>query len=299
MISFLAKTSNGEQQTHLREAYRMRLQEVANCHSTPYVAAGGTRSVEAGLSETLMDPQFVAVEETPCSSADAPPQPVEEKPSGGDAAQVAGPAPIIGLSTVAARIAQSLTECWSEVLTEMSRRADLDRNELQTALSSIDSLAGNLGDLNGHINSLCKQTELVDRNCHDLAGRVFGAEQRLTECDHGMERFDAELRRTRESQEETRQRVETLTHALEAHTEAIGKLGAAWSRIEAAQQSFEQRFDRQAQAIQSVHIATSAQAERWGQLRQVAARLVELAGGPADNVPTHPAGASSGHISAA
>ena len=79
------------------------------------------------------------------------------------------------------------------------------------------------------------------------------------------------------------ERFEAFTQALDAHTEAICRLDSASARADAAAQSLQQRLDLQAQAIQSVHGATQAQAECWGQLREATVGFASLLQNPVGN----------------
>lgn len=277
MLSLLQSPSTGANQTSLRDAYRQRLQEIAA--STPDLSPISDRL--PGVEADPPDSQFFSrISE------------VEEK----------RPAPAVGLDEFSKKIAQSLTECWSLAFTGLDHQVSLDRDRLQTALGNLDSLAGNVQSLADRLDPLSQRADLLDSNYQDLGARLIDAEQRLATSQRGIERLDAEFGQIREfcqgveegirTQGETvaalsqvSERFEALTQALDAHTEAIGTLDTASSRADAAAQSLEQRLDRQAQAIQSVHGATQVQAERWGQLRDAAVGFATLLHSPVGNPP--------------
>ena len=306
MLSFLHKPSSGADQTSLSDAYRQRLQEIAA--STPSAST--------------------SPEVTPAAESAPPPVPTaaaaeENRPAPAAATtRVAAPArPVAGLDEVSVKIAQSLTECWSGALMGLDRQVSLDRDQLQVALSNLDSLAGNVQSLASCLDPLSERTDLLGRNCHDLDARLAGAEQRLASSQQGIERVEAEVGQVRElcrgMQEHLRiqgetiaalekavrsqagliethmktalsqigERFESFTLALDGHADAIGKLDTASAKIDAAAHSLEERLNRQAQAIQSVHGATQAQAERWGQFREAAVGFASLLQSPGKNPP--------------
>ncbi len=296
MLSLLQSPSNGANQTSLRDAYRQRLQEIAASTPDPSPISDRLPGVEADPPDSQF---FSRISE------------VEEK----------RPAPAVGLDEFSKKIAQSLTECWSLAFTGLEQQVSLDRDRLQTALGNLDSLAGNVQSLADRLDPLSQRADLLDSNYQDLGARLIDAEQRLATSQRGIERLDAEFGQIREfcqgveegirTQGETvaaleqtvrnqteligkhvkaalsqvSERFEALTQALDAHTEAIGTLDTASSRADAAAQSLEQRLDRQAQAIQSVHGATQVQAERWGQLRDAAVGFATLLHSPVGNPP--------------
>jgi hypothetical protein len=328
MLSFLQKPSNGIDQPSLRDAYRQRLQEIGDSTPVPLTASSdGTPGAEADqpdaqffsrisrakAEEKNLVPAGTATGEVPVDSdsevGPVPPAPVR---------------PATGFDEFSTRIAQSLTECWSGAFMGLERQVCLDRDRLQAALANLDKLAGNVQSVAGCLDPLAERTETLDRNYHELGPRLFDAEQRVATSQRDIERVNEELVEIRElcqglqaglriqgentaalertvrnqaeligtqlqaALSEIGGRFEACTQALGAHTEAIGKLDASSSRANAATQSLERRLDRQAQAIQSVHGAAQAQADRWAQLREVTVGFANLLQSPVGNPPAAP-----------
>lgn len=322
MLSLLQSPSNGANQTSLRDAYRQRLQEIAASTPDPSPISDRLPGVEADPPDSQFFSRISEVEEKrPAPAVTATCEVPKDSLSGTGAVTAAPARPAVGLDEFSKKIAQSLTECWSLAFTGLEQQVSLDRDRLQTALGNLDSLAGNVQSLADRLDPLSQRADLLDSNYQDLGARLIDAEQRLATSQRGIERLDAEFGQIREfcqgveegirTQGETvaaleqtvrnqteligkhvkaalsqvSERFEALTQALDAHTEAIGTLDTASSRADAAAQSLEQRLDRQAQAIQSVHGATQVQAERWGQLRDAAVGFATLLHSPVGNPP--------------
>jgi hypothetical protein len=301
MIQLLSKSSNGTDPAHYREAYRARLREMADSTIESSVALYGMPLEEASRDETLTGVQPAS--EMP-SLATAPPS----------------PEPVDAFAAFAAKIASSLTECWSGALAEVDRRAAIDRSQLQATLKTLTSLADTVQDLSDRVGFLSEHDELVNGNYHDLAVRLCGAEERLTAYQHSLQGLDSDLHFARESQEKITKRMDaqdaatanleqtvrsqvelietrivptltrisdglqTFTQALDAQSLAIENLTSAGSRTDAVQRSILERLERQAQAMQSVYVATEAQAQRWGALKQAATEFVHRLDVPAGNM---------------
>jgi len=308
----------------LRDAYRQRLQEIGE--STPVSSATSDELplVEAGQP----DAQFFSriskakVEEKHPEPAGAPTCEVSQDTPSGAGPVTAAPAPkAAGFDEFSTRIAQSLTECWSGAFMSLERQVSLDRDRLQTALTNLDSLAGNVQNVAGCLDPLSERTDLLDRSYHELGPRLSDAEQRLATSQRGIDHLNEEIGRVRDlcqgvqvdirtqgeitaaleltvrnqiemigtqvqaSLSQLGLQFESFTKALDAHTEAIAKLDASSLRADAATQSIENRLDRQAQAIQSVHGATQAQADRWAQLREATIGFANLLQSPVGNSP--------------
>jgi uncharacterized coiled-coil protein SlyX len=324
MLSFLQKPSNGTDQPSLRDAYRQRLQEIGESTPVPSAISDGTPDAEAGQPGTQFFSRISkakAEEKHPVPAVAATCEVPKESPSGAGPVAVASVRPVAGFNEFSTKIAQSLTECWSGAFMGLERQVSLDRDRLQTALANLDSLAGNVQSVAGCLDPLSERTDVLDRNYHELGPRLIDAEKRLAASQRGIECLNEELGQIRElcqgvqerigTQGETiaaleqtvrnqadligtqvkaalsqvGERFEAFTQALDAHTEAIGKLDASSSRADAAAQSLEHRLDRQAQAIQSVHGAAQAQADRWAQLREVTVGFANLLQSPVGNPP--------------
>ena len=324
MLSFLQKPSDNTDQPSLRDAYRQRLQEIGESRSVPPLVSERKPATEADQPDAQVLPRISkanAEEKQPEPAALAICAAPKESPSGASPVTPAPVRPTAGLDELSTRIAQSLTECWSGALMGLERQFTVDRDRLQTALANLDSLAGNVQSVAGCLDPLSERTDLLDRNYNELGPRLIDAEKRLATSEHGIERINRELGQIRElcqgvqaglrTQQDTiaaleqtvgnqaeligtqvkaalsqvSERFDAFTHALDAHTEAIKNLDAASSRADATAQSIEHRLDRQAEAIQSVHGATQAQAERWAQLREVTVGFANLLHSPVGNPP--------------
>lgn len=297
MFSFLQTPSKGTAQASPKDHHQQRLQEIGSSTTAPATTSDASSASEAGPH----DKQLISSETGAVTAASA-------RPAG-------------GLEEFSTKIAQSLTEYWLGVLVGLEGQTSLDRERLQTAVANLDSLAGNVQGLARRLDPLSERADLLHRNYHVLSPRLFDAEQRVATSQRGIERLDEELGQLRELCQGVQKRVRTqgettagleqtvrdqadsigthvkaalsqvgeqfeaFTRALDAHTEAIAKLDASLSRSDAAAQLLEQRLDRQAQAIQSVHVATQAQAERWPQLRDAAIGLAGLLHSPAGSRP--------------
>jgi len=302
MIQLVSKPSNGKDPAYYREAYRARLFEMADSTIESSVALSEMSREEASRDETLTSPQ-----------------PAFEMPS--PAAAPPSSEPIEGYAAVASKIANSLTECWSEALAEVDRRAAIDRSQLQATLKTLTSLVGKVQDLSDRVDSLREDDELVNRNYHDMAARLFGAEERLTAYERSLQGVSSDIQFVRDYQDEIRQRLEaqdaatanleqvmrskvelietctvptltrisdglqTLTQVVDAQSGAIENLTLAGSNTDAEQRSILERLERQAQAIQSVHATLEAQAQRWGALKQAATEFGHRLDVPADDMP--------------
>lgn len=327
MLSFLQKPTNGTDQPSLRDAYRQRLQEIGESTPVPSATSDESPAAEAGQPDAQFFSRIskAKVEEKQPEPASAPTCEVPKDSPSGAVPVTATPArKAAGFDEFSTRIAQSLTECWSGAFMGLERQVSLDRDRLQTALANLDSLAGNVQTVAGCLDPLSARTDLLDRSYHELGPRLSEAEQRLATSQRGIEHLNEELGRVRDlcqgvqvdirtqgditaaleltvrnqaemigtqlkvSLSQLGERFEAFTQALEAHTEAIGKLDAASSRADAATQSIENRLDRQAQAIQSVHGAAQAQADRWAQLREVTVGFANLLQSPVGNPPATP-----------
>jgi chromosome segregation ATPase len=302
MIQLLTKSSNGKDPMYYREAYKARLREMADSTIESSVALDEMLIEETSRDETLAGAQPAG--EIP-SPAIAPPSSEQIKE----------------FAAVAAKIANSLTECWSGAIAEVDRRADIDRNQLEATLKTLTPLAGKVQDLSDRVGSLSEHGELVNRNYHDLAARLFGAEERLTAYEHSLQGVRSDIQFVRDYQEEIMKRTEAqdaatanldrtvrsqvelvetrivptlnrisdglqaFTQVVDAQNGAIENLTSAGSRTDAAQRSILERLERQAQAIQSVHAAMESQAQRWGALKQAATEFIHRLGVPADDMP--------------
>jgi hypothetical protein len=327
MLSFLQKPVNGTDQPSLRGAYRQRLQEIGESTPVRSTSSDKLPGADAD-QPTPKFPSLMStaqVEEKHPEPASAPTREVpKDSVSGAGPVAAASARPATGFDEFSTRIAQSLTECWSGAFMGLERQVGLDRDRLQTALADLDSLAGKVQNVAGCLGPLSARADVLDRNYHELGPRLFDAEQRVATSQRGIARLNEELGEIRDlcqgmqaglrTQGETTaaleqtvrnqaesiatqvkaalselgERFATLTRALDAHTEAIGKIDAASSKADAATQSLERRLDRQAQAIQSVHGATQAQADRWAQLREATVGFANVLQTPVGNSPAAP-----------
>ena len=327
MLSFLQKPTNGTDQPSLRDAYRQRLQEIGESTPTVFATSDELPAAEGGQPDPQFYSRISRAkteekqpEPAPAPTCEAP----KDSVSGAGPVLAAPSRPATGFDEFSTRIAQSLIECWSGAFMGLERQVSLDRDRLQTALANLDSLAGNVQSVAGCLDPLSERTETLDRNYHELGPRLSDAEQRLATSQLGIERLNDELGQVRllcqgvqvdirtqgelaaaleltvrsqadliaaqlkASLAEVGERFATFTRALDAHTEAIGRLDAASSKADAATQSLEHRLDRQAQAIQSVHGAAQAQADRWAQLRETTISFANLLQSPVGNPPAAP-----------
>jgi chromosome segregation ATPase len=184
------------------------------------------------------------------------------------AAPSPGSEPADGFAMVANKIAVSLTECWSGALSEVDRRAALDRGQLQDVLKTLASLSEK-------VQSISERQELADRNYHDLATRLFRVEERTETQGAAV----ASLEQTVAGQVGLIENriVPTLTGL----SEGVATLTQALEAQGAAQKSMLERLERQAQAIQSVHGVLESQAQRWNALKQAAEEFVQRLDVPA------------------
>ena len=300
MIQFLSKSSKGSDAEHYREACRARIRELAESTVEPSVALDGMPLEEARRDDTLTSAQPAGEMRSPATA-------------------LSSSEPIDGFAAAAALIASSLTEFLSCALAKADRRAAVDRSELRAAQRTLTSLAGKVQGLSDLMGSLSEHDELVNRDYGGLAARLVGAEERLTANAQGLQGVTSEFHVARESQEEIRRRMEaretaaanleqtvrsqaelvatrivpdltrisnglqTLTQALDAQGVSIEILNSAGSRTDAALRSILERLERQAQDIQSVHVAVEAQAQRWGSVKEAATEFVHRLDFPAAN----------------
>jgi hypothetical protein len=310
MLSFLTTPLHSQQQTRIREAYRMRLEEIAG-----HVSGSVASSDEAPAMEPV--PPLAPTQ----------PLPPEEDNSGMGAGPIAGD-DITGdgtaemLAACAANIARELTESWSGVLTGLDRRAALDRNQLQTGLAMLDSISGNLQAFRSRLDDLSEEARTAHVDYQDAISRLRDGEQRLTSSESRLDQVDEGLCWALASQEEIRskleaeeaataslgqavrnqtelieaqvmpnlarlnERLESIAQTLQTHSNILDRLGAAWSSTQAAQQSLQGGLDRQAEVIDAVRLTTKAQVEMWGQLLKAATDFTQTREAPAGGI-TH------------
>lgn len=323
MLSFLTTPSHSQQQTRIREAYRMRLKEIAGRMSGSAAPADEAPTVEAVPPLNPMDPPPVAVAGTPLPSVrEMTPQPREEGNSGMGAGPIAGDGTAERLAACAANFARNLTECWSGVLTGLDRQAALDRSQLQTGLAMLDSLSGNLQALSGRLDELSEESRTAHGNYPDALVRLRDGEQRLAASESRLDQVDAGLCWALASQEEIRskleaqeaatasldqavrrqtelieaqampnlarlnERLESITQTLQTHSDVLDRLGAAWESTQAVQQSFQRGLDRQTEVIDAVRLTTKTHVEMWGQLLKAATEFNLTTEAPAEGT-TH------------
>ncbi|HSB17290.1 MAG TPA: hypothetical protein VLE22_22760 [Bryobacteraceae bacterium] len=215
------------------------------------------------------------------------------------------------LRKLAEQIAQGVTSCWSEAANDANRLAPIDQEKLAQLSTHLRNVSADVRDLRSEHELKVERTENLAQNQEDLSARLALSEERFLEVATITRRIEKSMRRATEAQEELREqivnqyaaicrleqavrthtesienrltdavaqiahRVESVVRAQEVHADTIAKLGAAWSHINDLQQSFEQRVEGQARAIQSIHSATRAQAALWAELKLTAVHVRE------------------------